>query len=118
MLRLTAWSCDLLFALFGGGLERRQGSVPEPVEVRAQRAHPVRVELVDAAGSQLAVADETRLLEDLQMLGDRRPADRQLGRQLADGAWPLTDPLEDRPTRGVAESREAVRLRTVSCHLR
>src|SRR5882672_5520898 len=107
-LPLPAWSCDLLVLLFDGGLECRQGLVPEPVEVCAQRADPVRIELVDAAGADLHVAHETGVLEHLQMLGDGRPAHRQLGRQLTDRTGSLAKALEDRPPRGIAERRESV----------
>jgi hypothetical protein len=42
------------------------------------------------------------------MLGDRRPADRQLARELADRLRPLGDPLEDLAPRRVPQRRDAI----------
>jgi hypothetical protein len=42
------------------------------------------------------------------MLGDGRPGDRQARRQLADGRRPFSQPLEDRPARGLAQGAEGL----------
>jgi hypothetical protein len=60
------------------------------------------------------VRDETDVLEDAKVLRDGRPADRESGRQLADGAWPGAEQLEDLPPRRVAERVERM---SVSYHL-
>jgi hypothetical protein len=98
---------DLLIALFDGRLEGRHGLIPEPVEVLAQGVDPVRVELVDAAVAGRPVDHEARVLEHLEVLRDRGPADRQLTRELADGRRTVRQPLEDRLSCGVAKCRQA-----------
>jgi hypothetical protein len=60
------------------------------------------------------VRDEAGALEDAEMLGDRGPADRQPGCQVADGSWPAAEEFEHLPPRGVAE---CVQRMTVSDHL-
>src|SRR5665213_696079 len=91
----------LLISLLDGRLEGRQGSVPELVEVHTQSIHPGRVELIDATGTNGQVDNEPCVLEHLQVLGDRRPADWQLARQLTDRAWTIGQPLEDLPSRRI-----------------
>jgi hypothetical protein len=41
-------------------------------------------------------------------VGDGRPADGQIARELPDGLGPAAEALEDRPARRVAEGGEAV----------
>ena len=59
---------------------------------------------------------QPRVLEHLEVLRDRGPADRQLAGELADRARALGEALEDRAPRRVAERRPAIRL--VSHHER
>src|SRR5918999_1301317 len=87
------WSCVLLRRLLYGGLVVSQCLGPEPLEVGAKGAHPLRVELVYAAG-----------------------ADRQLAGQLADWARAIGEALEDRPSRRVTEGGPTGSL--VSLHAR
>ena len=75
---------------------------------------PVGVQLVQAPGAIGPVDHEPGLLQHLQVLGHRRPGDRQLRRDLADGAWAVSQELEHGATGRVAERREAVNL--VSSH--
>ena len=72
-----------------------QRPVPERVELVAQRGHAGRVEPIDPARARGALGDEPRVLEHLQVLGHRRPADRQLVGQLADRPRPLGQALDD-----------------------
>src|SRR5919109_1222930 len=67
---------SLLHSLFDRRPVAGQRLVPEVVEVGAERAEPVRVQLIDAAGAVLAVHDQLRLLQHLQVLRDGGPADR------------------------------------------
>src|SRR3954468_14856836 len=112
--RLPALSLLLLDVLLQGVLERLQGSVPEPVEVGAQGADAVRVQLVEPAGAVLAVGNETRLLQHLQVLGDSGPGDRQLVGDLPHRPWTLSQELEDGPPGRVAQCGHAILL--VSLH--
>ena len=89
---------------------------PEPVEERAQRVDARGIELVDAPVAVRPIEDQVGLLEHAQVLGDRRPADREVAGQLADRQRAAQQALEDRAPGGVAER---VHLRvTVSLHLR
>src|SRR6266545_2953197 len=53
-----------------------------------------------------APRDEPRPLEHFQVLRDRRQAHLERLRQLGDGGLPRRQPREDRPPRGIRESRE------------
>ncbi len=60
-----------------GGVTRvGQRPLPERVQLIAQRLHSARVEAIDPAGAGRLLGDQSRTLEDLQMLGYRRAADR------------------------------------------
>jgi hypothetical protein len=109
-------SWGLLRLLLDGGLEAGQGLVPEVVEIRAQIAQAVGIEPIDAAGADRLVDDQPGILQHLQVLGDRGPADWQVARQLTDRPWTIGQPFEDGSPRGVAQGRQRIRL--VSCHER
>jgi len=98
----------LLLRLFDGELVGRQGAIPELIEVGAQLAEAVAVDLVDAAVAGAAVDNETRVLEHLEVLGDRGPADGQPAGELADRARASGDALEDRAPGGIAKGGPAV----------
>jgi len=100
--------------LLGRRLERGEGVIPEPVEVRAQRRHPLRVELVDPPRAQWTHEHDPGLPQHLQVLRDGGPADRELGGELADGLRARREPLEDLPARAVAQRLHCL----VSVHLR
>jgi hypothetical protein len=53
---------------FGGGLEIVEQAGPERIEVRLERRHAGRVDLVDALRAGMAVADQAGVLEDAQVL--------------------------------------------------
>src|SRR5215469_9138991 len=76
MIFLRRWAGDIRVAF--------QGSPPEGVELIAQRGHGRRIEPVDPPGTGRALTDQPSVLEDLQMLGDRGPGDRQARRQPPD----------------------------------
>jgi hypothetical protein len=66
------------------------------------------VESVEAAGALGAVGDEPRVLEQLQMPGDRGAADRQLVRELSDRPVAGAEQLDDRPPVRIAEGVEGI----------
>src|SRR4051812_18632585 len=113
---LLAWSSDVLLCLFDGDLVGREGTAPEPVEVGAERGEPVGVDAIDAAIARRLVNDETGVFEDLQVLRDGGPADREPAGELADRAWPLDQALEDRMPRAISQREPHVML--VSLHSR
>src|SRR5919106_200876 len=92
----------------------RDGAAPERVELVAQRPYAGGVEPVDAPSSGRLVVDEARLFEHLQVLGDRRPADRQLIGEFAHGTWSFRQALEDGAPGGVTHRGPGAVHRSVS----
>src|SRR5690606_34260961 len=82
---------------------------PEPIELGTQLSDPIRIQVVDAAGSVAPIAHEASVLEHLQMLRDGRPADRQPGGELPDGTRSCRETLEDRAARWIAQGPDRVR---------
>ena len=64
---------------------------------------PARVEPVEPARALRLVDDQARLLEHLQVLGDRRTADGEPAGELADRLRAVGQRLEDRAPRRVRE---------------
>jgi len=54
----------------------------------------------------LRPGDEPGLLEDLEVLGDRGPADRQRIGQLSGAQFSAAQTIDDRPSRRIGESPE------------
>src|SRR4029077_13469358 len=88
------------------GLERLRRLRPELIEPGAQRAETVRIDLVDVARAVGAVEHEAGVFQRLQMLRDRRAADGQFSRKLADRARGAREPLGDFPPSRVGEGGE------------
>jgi hypothetical protein len=80
----------------------RQCFGPEPVQLGAQRADPVRVDRVDVAITDVTIHYESCLLQDLEVLGDCGATDGQVRGELADGLWTVCKTLEDRAPGRVA----------------
>ena len=97
-------------------LERGQGLVPEVVEVLAQRFEGIGIEGVDAARPVGPIHDQPGVLQHAEVLRDRRPADGEITRQLADGSRPVDQARED-PAAGRIAERVELRV-MVSVHLR
>jgi hypothetical protein len=102
--------------LFDGGLVGGQGAEPKPVKLGAEFSEAVRVDSVDTAVAGGLVHYQPRVLEDLQVLRDGRPTDREALGELADRARAIRKPLKDRAPRAIAEGGPPVRL--VSLHAR
>ena len=83
--------------LVGRVLERGERIGPEALQVGPQRGEPFGVDAVEVPGAVLALRHETRSLQDAQVLGDGRPADGELGRDVDHGTRPVAQELEDRP---------------------
>jgi hypothetical protein len=86
-----------------GFLERGERVAPKPIEVRAQGVDPRGIQLVEPPVSHGAIDDQTRVLQDPQVLGDCGAADRETARDLADRLRSLEQAFEDRPAGGIAQ---------------
>ena len=106
----------LAIVLFCHALKGGQRFVPEVREVVAQQGKPLRIQLVNSSRAVAAVADQARLLQDTQMLGDGGAGYGQAGGQFVNGARMSANHLKNCEARGVAESGQAVAQ--VSVHLR
>ena len=114
MTRASLMTYLLLVAALGCGLEPREGLVPESVHPFAELRDAGRLQLVQVPRPVAPVRDEPGVLQHSQMLGHGGPAHGKLGCELADGARPRAQALEDLPPRRVAERVERV---PVSIHL-
>ena len=63
-------------------------------------------ERVEIAGAPRAVLHQAGVLQDLEVLADGGPADRQLAGQFADGAGTVPQALQDAAPGGIAECIE------------
>jgi hypothetical protein len=66
----------------------------------------IAVDLVDAPGSDRLVDDQAGFLQDLEVLGDRGPPDRQVAGDLDHCLWPVAEALKDGSPRAIPESVE------------
>jgi hypothetical protein len=98
----------LLIGFFGRAgfcraLVRGEGVIPETIEVRPEGFDARRVQLVEAAVSIRTIDDQVRLFENSQVLRDRRAADREGLRELADRLRSLKQSFEDGSPGWIAE---------------
>ncbi len=61
------------------------------------------IQLVDAPGPLRAIHHQPRPLQDLQVLGDGGPTDRELTGEFANGLRTVGQPLEDRAPRLITQ---------------
>src|SRR4051794_12775547 len=99
----SACSIILCLLLLGCIAKRGQRLVPERVEVGPQVGHGLRIHAIHPPRADLAIDHQPGVLEDLEMLRDRRPADREARGQLADRSRDRRQALEDGLARRVAE---------------
>lgn len=59
--------------------------------------------MVDTAGADGSVLDKPGVLEDLQMLRDRRSADRELAGEFTYRTWTFGKAFEDRAPHAIGE---------------
>ena len=69
---------------------------------------PVWLDPVDPSRAVCQVGYQASLLEDLQVLRDGGPGDRQLRRELSDRHWPSREALEDRAPGRVAQGAKCL----------
>src|SRR5215471_3355096 len=90
----------LLLLSFRFALERLEALVPEPLEELPQLSEPLGPGPVQPPRAVASLAHEPRLLEDVQMLGDRRPRDVEVRRDLARRELAVPDERKDPPPPG------------------
>jgi hypothetical protein len=78
----------------GLGRERGQDVIPVRLQLSPQDGEAGGVDAVQTPRAVRPVGDETCSLKDAQVLGDRRPADRQLAGDLPDRQGPATERAE------------------------
>ena len=81
----------------------RKGVVQKSIEVVPQRLDAGRIQFVQPAVPRGPIDDEVRIFQDAQVLRDGRPADRESARELTHRLRSGQQPLENRPTRGIAK---------------
>jgi hypothetical protein len=78
-------------------LEANQTVTPQLVEELAHLREPIRIELIEAPRAVPSFRDEAGVLQNPEMLGDRRPADVEVLSDLAHAALIVTDEAQDLP---------------------
>src|SRR5881275_947567 len=86
----------LALLLFCFAFECLEPGVPEPFEEVAELGEPLGTCPVEASGAVAPLAHEPRLLEDVQVLRDRRPRDVEVRRDLAGAELTVADEAQDR----------------------
>jgi len=76
--------------------------VPKTIEIRAQRFDAGWVQLVEPAVPLRTIDDQMRVLQNSQVLRNRRPADRETTGQFSHRLGPVEQPLEDGPPGRIA----------------
>src|SRR2546426_7892811 len=98
----------LLLFLLRGGLQRPKAVVPERFEVRAELGDGLRARAVQALRATPAFGHEAGLLQDAQVLRDRRPCHVEAARDLPDRELGRGDQSENLPPPRFPKRREAV----------
>src|SRR5258708_6125629 len=107
------FSLRFLWRLLDGHLVGRQGLAPEPVEPGTHLAKPHWIDVVDVAGALRLGANQMRLAQHLEMLGDSRLGDRYLPRDFSHRTRAGRDQLKDHTARRIAKGGK---LGAISSH--
>src|SRR5437763_13466829 len=85
----------LLLLLLRFAFECVQARAPELLEEVPELAEPFGTGAVQTPGAVASLAHEPRLLQDVQVLGDRRPRNVEVRRDLAGAELAVTDERQD-----------------------
>src|SRR3569623_844998 len=96
------------YRILGHQLETRLGFVPKAIEPGCGRLQTGPIEEIDIARAFGAMGDKARAFQLPQVPGDRRPADFEGRRQLADARWPVRQDLHDPPALGITKRLEVI----------
>ena len=83
--------------------DRGQGPGPEPIKIGTQSVDAGGIQRIEPSVSCRAIDDQMRVLQDAQVLRNRRTADRKAARELADRPRALQQTLENRQPGRIAE---------------
>src|SRR5262245_1844449 len=86
----------LALLLFCLAFECLEPDVPEALEEVSELDEPFGTCAVEASGAVASFAHEPRLLQDVQVLGDRRPRDLEVRRDLAGAELAVADEAQNR----------------------
>src|SRR5467141_3656299 len=103
--------------MFGGGLERTQALGPEHFERRPELSDGLRSRPIQTLGPVPPFCDKARVLEDAEVLRDRRPSDVEPARDVADGELLARDEAKDLAASRFTECGKWVDFSSVSLFL-
>jgi hypothetical protein len=89
--------------------------LPEGVQLVSQRRDGNWIQPVDPSGPGRRFVDQAGVLEDLQMLGDRGPGDRQSGGELSNGHRLVGEACDDGAPRAIGQRAPSITI-SVSIH--
>src|SRR5438445_2772837 len=104
----TAMPAPPLFFLLRGGLQRAKARIPEVLEIRAQLRDRLGSRPVEALRAALALGHKVRLLEDAQVLRDRRPCHVEAACDLSNRELGQRHHPQDLAASGLRNRRERV----------
>lgn len=90
----------------GGGGERLEHAAPKAFQVALQFQESRGIYTVEAARAFLALFHQSSCFQYLEVLRNRRAADRKQSSQLAHGERATPESLENRAARGIGERDE------------
>jgi len=105
-----------LFLVLGGCFESTQALGPEDLEITPELGDGLGPGAIKALRPVSALGDQARLLQDAQVLGDRRPRDVEPAGDLADRELLARDEAKDLAAAGLTECGKSVDIWRVSLH--
>jgi len=103
-----------LFLVLGGGFESTQALGPENLEVGPELGDRLRARAIEALRAVPPLGDQPRLLQDAQVLGDRRSRDVEAAGDVADRELLARDEAKDLAAAGLPKCGKCVDILRVS----
>jgi hypothetical protein len=105
-----------LFLALGGSLEGTQALGPEDLQVTPELGDGLRSGAIEALRAVSPFGDQAGLLQDAEVLGDRRPRDVEAAGNVADGELLARDEAEDLAAARLTKGCKSVDFLRVSLH--